>query len=68
MANPSVKELKCSDCVFFKHHSRVLQHPINHCTLEVSQYRKERLAYGDDLTMCNNGRTEMDQTIEDKGW
>lgn len=77
----SVKEMHCSDCIFFTHSvinalpenkkktkTQRMSQPINCCSLRLSGYLKERLAFGDDLTMCDNGRTDVEEKILSKGW
>ena len=66
----SIKELHCSDCLFFRHNIQAKPYiPINECSLNnISEYRKTKLAHGDDLTMCDNGRTEIENKLLSKGW
>jgi len=66
--NPSIKELLCSDCIFFRHSAIEANRAKNRCELKISQYRKERLAFGDDPIMCDNGRTECEDKILGKSW
>lgn len=63
---------KCSTCICFRHDNRAKRDgnaSINWCTLDdVSQYRKNRLAFGDDLPGCSNHRTELEDRFDKKGW
>lgn len=69
-----MKNEKCSTCILFRHDSaaeadRKGNRPINWCLLNnLSAYRKEKLAYGDDLVACKKHRTEMEIKLEGKGW